>query len=153
MHVKCKSIITIQWNSIQEFNFTSTNPHNVAHLSSSMIELLTSWISTSFVYSLFISYQNENSKAFKSTSHIIKSPPCSNEWIFPHACTIVDAVMQFGTQTTLKHKLNNRNSINSNFGFSHNDNVVIDFKCWLHLSSPMTNITPYTSFRSIVLEW
>jgi len=35
--------------------------------------------------------QTKNLRALKSTSHIAKSP---------HACAIVDAVMQFGTPTT-----------------------------------------------------
>jgi len=71
---------------------------------------------------------------------------------FSHACAIVDAIMQFGTQTGQKHKLNNKNPINSNFGFSHDDNVVLDFKSWMHLFSPVTNITPYSCFHSIVLK-
>jgi hypothetical protein len=127
---------------------------NGTHLSSSMMELLAScWISTSFVWSLLISCQSENLRAQKSTSHITKSLPWLNEGNFQHACAIVDAIMQFGTQTAWKHKLNNKNPINSNFGFSHDDNVVLDFKCWVHLSSPMTNIAPYSYFHSIVLEW
>ncbi len=58
----------------------STSIHNnVAHLSSSMKELLTScWISTSFVWSLLISCQSENLRAQKLASHIAKSPPWSS---------------------------------------------------------------------------
>jgi hypothetical protein len=44
---------------------------NVAHLSSSMMELLASyWISTSSIQSLLISCQSENFRAQNSTSHI-----------------------------------------------------------------------------------